>query len=95
MVKEKDTWSPEQIERISKWLEDKWGEVRPCHQCGNAKWLIGDAPGYIGVSGPKGNVILGSGYPCAVVICAKCGNTILLNQFTTGLRSPEKEADDA
>jgi hypothetical protein len=88
MPDEPQDWSSDQMEAIHKWLEDKWGKDRKCSQCGTDDWGIGGTPGSLPVGTPEGRTRIGPNYPCVVVICSNCGNTILLNALAIGVQPP-------
>lgn len=85
-------WSPEETERITQWLSDKWGATRKCSQCDNTTWGVGDSPVGIPIASTSGGIILGPHYPCFTVFCTRCGNMVFINSLLAGIVSPKKEA---
>ena len=55
---------------IQEWLVEKKA-TRPCPACGFNQWTIGDVLA-LGQEYTSGGVVLGAGYPLAVVFCQQC-----------------------
>ncbi len=94
MPKEPEGWSDEQLEKIDKWLDEKWGKDRaPCRQCEQSVWQIAKWPTNLLLGDVRGNTDAGNSYPSVAIVCGNCGNQILLNGFILGLYPPKgKEA---
>lgn len=80
-------WTQEQGQKIIAWLNEKWGQDRPCSQCGHSEWGIGQSPVQLIVGGPDGGIFLGESYPCVPILCNNCGNTVLINALKCGVQS--------
>ncbi|MFL5896064.1 MAG: hypothetical protein ACJ76Z_13260 [Thermoleophilaceae bacterium] len=85
-----DEW----IDRAIAWLEERWGENRPCPYCANDSWDVQGAvelrpaPGFPQWSGdPEGF------FPAFQVICTNCGHTALVNVMAAGLPFRERETE--
>jgi hypothetical protein len=78
--------------KIIQHLEQKW-RGKGCTQCGVANWQVQDSTFELREFN-AGNMVLGGPViPVVPVICANCGNTVLINALISGVmaRGPEKE----
>jgi hypothetical protein len=82
------SFTAEELVRINAAIQEKAGGYKPCHVCGTTTWIVypGLVPLTIQLKGP----IVGTeetivGTSCVMLVCQKCGNTILLNVFILGL----------
>jgi hypothetical protein len=91
MPDDKSLWTPEQIQKISKWLTEKWGPTRPCSQCATNSWTVADTPVNLIVGAPDGTTMIGSNYPSIAVFCNNCGNTVLVNVEVAGITPERRE----
>lgn len=66
------------------WLNQKAPSGFLCQICGNKQWTIGDMVELRPYEG--GNLTLGGGtFPAMQVVCANCGNTLLVNAVLSGV----------
>lgn len=83
----------EKTQIIAKIQEKTKGQIGICPICKNPNWTLND--GFIPLSlqeNIRGLVLGGPILPCVSITCTNCGNTMLLNLITLGLRSlVEKE----
>lgn len=87
-------WNDDQTARIDKWLQEKWGLPGPkCSQCATTDWRLAN-PGILTLCDTKGNMLLGTGFPAIVMICANCGNMVLVNAVMAGIIEGMKGAKD-
>lgn len=81
-------WTAEQMAKIDEWLTSKWGEKKLCTQCEVSAWGVGAAPASVPLSSNDARIIYAGGhYPCIVVTCNNCGNTILVNALVAGIQA--------
>jgi hypothetical protein len=59
------------------WVENHWGDRRPCPYCGNVYWEIGP-PGEFSRYLASGDVLV---FP---ITCSNCGQMVLLNGAAMG-----------
>lgn len=87
-------WSPEQLERIGKWVDEKWGKDFACPMCRASDWEMSENPACIPTASRSISPNLGNVYPCALFLCRNCGNTLAINAVILGLvgHYPRKEA---
>lgn len=68
---------------------------KKCQLCDSEDWDVGLYLGEIRIF-RRGSILDGDGvYPCVVVHCGTCGNTLLLNAIVLGIVEQESEAKDA
>jgi hypothetical protein len=75
-------------EKLIKYLNSKWGP-RPCPMCGSGPWKVqGSIFQLMEYNEGAGLVIGGPIIPVVPVICANCGNTILVNAVISDVVNP-------
>lgn len=91
MHKRHEGWSKEQLERIERWLNEKWGQQRKCPQCDAFQWSVVE-PASIPLAKPDGSLIFGPGFPAVIVLCGNCGHLVLVSAFICGaIEQPSQE----
>lgn len=82
-------WSEQQQKQINDWLTAKWSAKKQCPMCGHVAWSAGPTPTLLPRgANDSGDMVIGGGYPCVVVTCTNCGNTVLVNAIVAGVRNP-------
>ena len=66
--------------RLVRWLEEKWGESKPCPYCANTVWQVDPAPVYLPRFRNEDGAI-----PGYMVTCANCANTVFILAEAAGL----------
>lgn len=79
-------WNDKQQQLINVWLTNKWGANKQCPMCGHVSWSAGPMPGLVVRGANDSGDMMAGGYPCVVVTCTNCGNTILVNAIVAGIR---------
>lgn len=70
-------------------LQNKWGGSRPCPMCGKGPWKVHDSTFQLTEYNEGSMVIGGPVMPFVAVICANCGNTVLVNAIIAEVVKPE------
>lgn len=79
----------EQTEKAKAFVQSKWRAPYPCNCCGHNKWNISNTLFQL-IEFHHGNMVIGGEVaPVLPVICANCGNTVLVNAIVAGLVSNE------
>ncbi len=79
-------------ERFIQHLKDRWSG-RGCPLCGTSDWQVQDSVFELRQFSGGGLQLGGSIIPLVPVICANCGNTVLVNALKAGvLDRPEDSA---
>ena len=63
--------SQEEKQRIRDWLVAREAK-QPCPICGHNQWAIGDTLALAQQYVREGGLMIGAGYPAAVVLCQRC-----------------------
>ena len=90
MPDDNNLWTAEQQAKIISWTAAKWKPNTQCAQCGVSNWMVGPSPAHIILGTRDGATILGSSYPCAIILCRNCGNMVFVNTFLAGITAPQK-----
>lgn len=69
-------------------LQLKWGS-RSCPMCGKGPWNVHDSTFQLMEFSEGGGLVLGGPIiPVIPIICANCGNTVLVNAIVSGIVNP-------
>lgn len=86
MTDESSHWSREQMQAIHDWLKSKAIIGKLCPMCEVGHLSLAGSPAHLIVGDPNGATLLGSSYPCFVMICHNCGHTLMFNSITAGVQ---------
>jgi len=85
MPDEKGKLSPEDKEKVQKWLKEKWKASSNCPISGDNNWIIGDYTVTPMNYGARQAMIGGQIAPQVMLICSSCGYTLYFNAMLMGL----------
>ena len=85
--------SPEDKEKIQKWLNEKWKVPKHCPISQDNNWIIGDYVTTPMNYGGGGMIIGGQITPQIMMICTSCGYTLHFNAMFMGIFKPEVNPD--
>jgi hypothetical protein len=74
-------------QKLIEYLKLKWGP-RSCPMCSGGPWNVQDSTYLLMEYNEGGLVVGGPIIPVVPVICANCGNTVLVNAVVSGVISP-------
>jgi hypothetical protein len=80
-------FTAEQRQQIADNVARKAPTIGACFLCGTRDWQLGDGIVNLRLSDQAGGELVSGGrvLPSIPLLCTNCGNTVLLNVFTTGL----------
>lgn len=77
----------DQKDRVISAVSAKAPTLGACPVCAHPEWTLADGFIFLAIQEPSGPVVLGGpSMPCVALVCNNCGNTVLLNVMTLGLR---------
>jgi|ERR1700722_2438848 len=96
MPKSDGTFTPDETQLITTWLNTHWGKDKACEGCTNQTWGISQTPVAIPVLEIPG-ISLSSSYALVMVICTRCGNSKFINLGMIGIdwNTVQKNAKEA
>jgi hypothetical protein len=83
--------TPEQHEKLTKFVGAKWRPPFTCPYCQTNNWNITHEVFQLTEFSTGGLVIGGPVVPLAPVTCNNCGHTVLLNALIAGVVEPARE----
>ena len=80
----------EQMKTAIAWFQEQIGLEKECPMCSNVDWKVG--PLFVELPTIAFHTEI---YPNVLLVCERCGHTLLFNALVMGLRPPaDEEGDD-
>lgn len=83
--------TPEQVEKLTKFINSKWKSPFQCPYCQVNNWNVTEQVFQLSEFSGGGFVVGGPVVPLAPMTCNNCGHTVLLNALVAGVVEPKKE----
>jgi len=75
-------------------LAKQW-QGKTCPMCGKGPWHVQNSAFELREFSGGDLLVGGPVIPVVPIVCASCGNTVLVNAIIAGLVKPEREVDEA
>lgn len=83
------------VQKMIDFLQEKWGDKKPCPMCGGTDWEIFGKT-FSPIEFTEGTPIGRGGriaVPVVPIVCTTCGNTILVSAIVSGFMEADEPSE--